>query len=248
MNPKLMIASALALAIPTAAPALAFAQDWSSGRHPAPFTSQRGYTELRISPPPGGQVYVYEGHRLLGRFNQSGRMMVASGRDYHVVAMQGDTQLWSGDVTASGAPLTLTWSPHERFREQIAPPRYEQAPSTRPYEAPPRWEQAPPAYEPGGYAAPVISSSELRSLLREMDSATDDQGRLDALADATPRYAFAVPQADWILGRFRTDAYRLAALQRLEGSLVDRRDAEILLRRFRSPSARQQAQDILGWY
>jgi len=236
MNPKLTIAGALALLVPVTAPAAAFAQDWS-GSSPPP-AAQRGYTELRITPPQGGRVYVYDGHRLLGRFDRDGVMLVTSGRGYRVVAMRGDTKVWAGDVMAAGSPIELRWAEQPRAREPLAPPRYEQAP--------PRYEQAPPRHEQRGREA-VISSAELRSLLRELEATPEDQDRLDALAGATSRHAFTTSQASPVLGRFHSDAYRLAALERLQGRLVDREDARTLTWRFRSPSARRFAEEMLGW-
>ncbi|APR87658.1 hypothetical protein A7982_13007 [Minicystis rosea] len=238
MNLKLTLAGALAL-IPTFVAVPAFAQTWPNGRYESapPIAQQRGYTELRIAPPQGGQVYVYEGRRLLGRFDQPGSMIVATGRDYRVIASRGDAQIWSGDVTAAGVPVDLNWAGGARYRTPIAPP-------PAGYATPPGYDQAPPLARP---MAPVMTTSELRALLRELDDEDDDQDRMDALAEASARRSFAVPQASWILGRFRSDAYRLVALERLRDRIVGREDAGILLQRFRSPAARQQAAEMLGW-
>src|SRR5262245_45324751 len=93
------IVGALALVFP-ALPALAEVPP--NGYYGAPYTApQPERTQLRVAPPPGGSVYVYEGHRLLGRFDRPGSMMVATGRSYRIVAMRGDEQLWRGDVAAS---------------------------------------------------------------------------------------------------------------------------------------------------
>lgn len=258
MNPKHLIVGALALLLPTAAPALAFAQDYA---HLPQAIAPQGYTELRVAPPPGGQVYVYDGHRLLGRFDRAGALMVPTGHPYRVVATRGDTQLWEGNVTAAGVPLDLNWSAVERYREPIAPPPpaygygrpYQAPPPSGYYPVPPPQAQEAQPYGYGGYGgyggyqAPVIGTRELRSLLHELDTEADDQDRLAAIADAASRYSFAVPQADWILGRFRSDAYRLAALERMRDHIIDRDDAFILLQRFRGVAAREQAQHMLGW-
>jgi hypothetical protein len=264
MNPKLMLTGALALIIPTTVPALAYAQGYGYGYPPPQAVAPQGYTELRVAPPPAGRVYVYDGHRLVGRFDSPGEMTVPTGRPYHVVVMRGDTQVWNGDVTAMGTPLDLDWGAGQRYRGPMQPPPaygygyggpfgappppsgYYPTPP-RPYEGAPGYEEAAPPYASEGYAAPVIGSPELRSLLREMDQASDDQDRLSALADAALRYSFAVPQADWILGRFHSDAYRLAALERMRGRILDRNDAFILLQRFHATAAREQAQHMLGW-
>jgi hypothetical protein len=241
MHPKIMIAGALALLAPLE-PTSALAQGWPAGGYP-PYGAAQGFTEVRVVPPAGGVVYLYEGHRLLGRFDRPGSVMVPTGRAYRVVALRGDTQIWSGSVTAAGAPLDLSWAAQARTREPNAPSGYAEAP----YLAPPREQETPPPYATPGYGPQVVPDAELRSLLREMDTATTDQDRLDALAAATARYAFAVPQADWILSRFRSDAYRMAALDRLRDRLVDREETLILLQRFRSPAMRLAARELLGF-
>ena len=254
MNLKLMIGSALALAVPTTMAAPAFAQTWPNGRYESapPIPQQRGYTELRVAPPPGGQVYIYEGRRLLGRFEQPGTMLVASGRQYRVIASRGDAQLWSGDVMAAGAPVDLNWAGPTRHRTPIAPPPvgyptppgYDQAPPW--YPTPPGYDQAPPRV--ARPVAPIMTTGELRELLRELDDEDNDHDRMDALSEAAQRRSFAVPQASWILSRFRSDPYRLVALECMRDRMIDRDDAGILLQQFRSGPARQQAAEMLrGW-
>ncbi|MFT3765530.1 MAG: DUF4476 domain-containing protein [Minicystis sp.] len=229
MNLKLKLAGALALIVPTLASTPALAQGWGPYEAPSPAVP-RGFTELRIAPPPGGQVYIYEGHRLLGRFDRPGSMLAPNGRDYRVTAMRGDARLWTGTVTTSGDPINLSWAPVERQREPMAP----------------RYEETQP-WGPGDVRAPIMSSGELRGLLFEMDRTPGDQNRLDALAAASERHSFTVPQVDWILGRFRSDAYRLAALERMRHRLVDHEDADILIQRFRNAPARAQAARMLGY-
>jgi hypothetical protein len=225
---QLMLAGALALAAPMIAPP-AFAE---TGRARSRIATPPGYTELRVAPPPGGTVYVYEGHRLLGRFDREGAMLVATGRDYRVVAMRGDEKLWAGDVTASGLPLELDWSmPSPRFRQPFPPPS---GPSA---EQPPLGQSRHEVVLPQGAQ---------RSLLRQLDRARDDQSRIEALADATTRYALSSAQAASILDRFRTDAYRLAALEWMSQKIIPSDEAPSLVDRFRSPAARRMARDILS--
>ena len=47
-------------------------------------------TALNIVPPAYGSVYVYDGRRLLGRFDGSGSLWLPTGRVYRVVAMRGE--------------------------------------------------------------------------------------------------------------------------------------------------------------
>jgi hypothetical protein len=244
MSPKLTIAGALALLAPLV-PASAYAQGWPAGGYPPPYGATQGYTEVRVAPPSGGVVYVYDGHRLLGRFDRPGSVLVPTGRAYRVVALRGDTQIWAGNVTASGSPVDLSWSAQARTREPNTPYGYPAAPPEGTYATPPPAE--PPPYTAPSYGPQVMPSHELRGLLREMDNTGDDQDRLDALAAAVTRHSFASPQADWILSRFRSDAYRLAALERLRDHLVDREDTGILLQRFRSPGMRMAARELLGY-
>ena len=226
---KVMLAGALALAVPMIAPPVALAE---TGRARSRIAAPPGYTELRIAPPPGGTVYVYEGHRLLGRFDRDGMMLVATGRDYRVVAMRGDTKLWAGDVSASGAPLELDWSaPPPRFRQPFPPPR---GPSA----------ELPPLGQPRHEV--VMSTSTQRTLLRSMDRARDDQARIEALAETTSRYAVSATQAASILVRFRSDAYRLAALEWMRDKIIPTDQAPSLIDRFQSPAARRLAGEILA--
>lgn len=229
MNIRTSVAAVAALALPmiVAPPAQA-----SQRVLAPPMTAPPGYTELQVGPPAGGTVYVYEGHRLLGRFDRAGSMLVPSGRDYRVVATRGDTQLWSGDVTAAGAPLSLDWSQPQRARQPFPPPAF--------------GADVPLGWGHSENTGPLLSTASFRSLLRAMDDARDDQPRLDMVADAAGRYTLTTSQAAFILGRFRSDAYRLAALDKMRDRLLDRDDGSSLLDRFRNPSARRFARDLLS--
>lgn len=250
MNLKTTLAGALVLLAPAAT---ALAQEPGYG-YRAPYTvpaPQRSTTQLRIVPPPGGLVYVYDGHRLLGRFDRPSALSVATGRSYRIVAARGDDVLWSGSVGATGAPIDLSWAAEQRTREPImpryaAPPRgYDEA-QPRYYEQDPRYQEiAPP--QASGYGGEIIPDAILWTLLRTLDQQLVDRDRLEAVSDAAARYAFTVPQVDRVLLRFRSDRYRLMALARVRDRLVDRADAAVLERRFASPSARAEARDLLAW-
>jgi hypothetical protein len=125
MNIKTTLAGALALLAPAGT---ALAQVPGDGYEAPCYAPQRPTTQLRVVPPPGGLVYVYDRHRLLGRFDRPGAMIVMTGRSYRVVAMRGDDMIWSGTVGAIGDPLDLSWSVEQRYRE----------PSMPRYPAPPR--------------------------------------------------------------------------------------------------------------
>lgn len=117
---KLMttLAGALALLAPAAT---ALAQVPGEDYESPCYAQQRPTTPLRVVPPHGGLVYVYDGHRLLGRFGRPGAMTVVTGRSYRIVAMRGDDLIWSGSVGATGAPLDLSWAVQPRYREQTSP-------------------------------------------------------------------------------------------------------------------------------
>jgi len=115
MSIKATLTGALAL-LTTVVPSLALAQPpgvYIPGRvyggyeaYPPPEPS---YTSLNIAPPAYGSVYVYEGRRLIGRFDGPGALWVTAGRVYRAVAMRSDQVVWSGDLNATGAPLELRW-------------------------------------------------------------------------------------------------------------------------------------------
>jgi hypothetical protein len=113
MNIKTTLAGALALLIP-AVPSLAFAQqsgypyarDYDEPPYATPAAS---VTPLNIVPPAYGSVYVYEGHRLLARFDGPGSVWVPSGGVYRVVAMRGEQMIWSGNAATTGVPVELRW-------------------------------------------------------------------------------------------------------------------------------------------
>jgi len=93
--------------------------------YPAPVSST---TALNIVPPVYGSVYVYDGRRLLGRFDGSGALWLPTGRIYRVVAMRGEQVVWNGSATTTGVPIELRWQA----------PRAWYPSTPYPYAAPPR--------------------------------------------------------------------------------------------------------------
>lgn len=242
MKLKTTLAGTLALLAPAAT---ALAQVPGESYETPWIAPQRATTQVRVVPPLGGEVLVYDGHRLLGRFNQPGAMTVVTGRSYRIVATRGDDVIWSGTVGTTGAPLDLSWAPETRYREPTMP-RYPAPP--RGYdEGQPRYYDEGPPPEAGVQAAPVMPDVGMRALLRTLDEQSTDADRLEAVSEAASRYAFTVPQVDWMLMRFQSDRYRLAALARVRDRLVDPEDGWALARRFVHPSARAQARAMLAW-
>jgi hypothetical protein len=108
-----LTAAALALAF-SAVPSLAHAQEPYGGWEPpvqqAPQPQpQQEFTHVRITPPPFGVIYLYDGRRLVGRFDRPGALWLPAGRTYRVVAMRGDQQIWNGWAPATLAPIELRW-------------------------------------------------------------------------------------------------------------------------------------------
>lgn len=103
-------AAALALAI-SAVPSLANAQEPYGGWEPPIQQTQPAgdLTRVRVSPPSYGVVYLYDGRRLMGRFDRPGSLWLPAGRTYRVVAMRGDQQIWNGWAPATLAPIELRW-------------------------------------------------------------------------------------------------------------------------------------------
>jgi hypothetical protein len=112
MSIKTTVAGALALLVP-ALPSVALAQGY-----PYPPRYEPSTTPLTLIPPAYGSVYVYEGRRLLGRFDGPGVLWLATGGLFRIVAMRGDQVVWSGDRSTTGAPVELRWP---------APPQYDAA-------------------------------------------------------------------------------------------------------------------------
>ena len=104
------LAGALTLLIPLT-PAAASAQEAEypygyDTPYAPPVTST---TALNIVPPAYGSVYVYDGRRLLGRFDGSGSLWLPTGRVYRVVAMRGEQVVWNGTAATTGVPIELRW-------------------------------------------------------------------------------------------------------------------------------------------
>jgi hypothetical protein len=224
MMPKILLAAALELALPSAARAQEPARPWYPPyTYPAPYAqgpvitqNPHDSTQLRVVPAEAGAVFVFDGSRLIGRFDQPGSLNVESGRSYVVVAIQSQRYLWGGDVPISGPSLQLS------FRQQAAP----------------GWtygQGQPPAIERYGY----------RGLLDSLDRQYDDRGRLDILRTEAQRDTFTTEQAHQILERFRSEPDRLEALKVLRNRLVDQDNRFQLTRHFRQAETRRQAIDVL---
>ena len=78
-------------------------------------------TALNIVPPAYGSVYVYDGRRLLGRFDGSGSLWLPTGRVYRVVAMRGEQVVWNGTAATNGVPIELRWQAQRTW--YTPPPR-----------------------------------------------------------------------------------------------------------------------------
>lgn len=137
MNIKTTVAGAFALIV-SAVPSLAFAQQpsypyartYDEPPYAAPEVSS---TPLNISPPAYGSVYVYDGRRLLARFDGPGSVWVPSGGVYRVVAMRNDQVVWSGNARTTGVPVELRW-PAPRTWCPAPSPSYVVRPRTAPIE------------------------------------------------------------------------------------------------------------------
>jgi len=88
-----------------------------------------GYTYLRVVPPFGGTVLVYDRREIIGRFDRAGSMAVPAGQPYRVVAMRGPALIWSGYITASGPTIDLRWDARAEVLQS-----YEQPPVMDAYE------------------------------------------------------------------------------------------------------------------
>jgi hypothetical protein len=148
MSIKSLVAGAVALAI-ACVPTLASAQEVGGSYYDpygeAPYVQpQPQYTAVRVVPPAYGSVYLYEGRRLVGRFDGPGAMWLPTGRYYRVVAVRGDQMIWNGGAATTGAPLDLRWRaprpwyPHPSYSYPSYPSYpYARDPYGSPY-APPR--------------------------------------------------------------------------------------------------------------
>jgi hypothetical protein len=139
VNIKLTLAGALTLAI-AAVPSLAFAQQ--SGGYSygpvAPYTAPEpvAFTRITIVPPAYGSVFLYDGRRLVGRFDGPGALWMPSGRVYGVTAMRGDQVLWNGSANVTGGvPVDLRWpAPPGWSPRTQCPYGYPTGPLTEPVE------------------------------------------------------------------------------------------------------------------
>jgi hypothetical protein len=124
MNIKTTLAGALALLIPLV-PAVAAAQEAESpyGYDTQYAPPEVSVTALNIVPPAYGSVSVYEGRRLVGRFDGSGALWLPTGRVYRVVAMRGDQVLWNGTTTTTGVPIDLRWQAPQTWVPRTYYPR-----------------------------------------------------------------------------------------------------------------------------
>jgi hypothetical protein len=136
------LGATLALAFP-AVPSVAQAQD-SSGYYPygyeepyAPYETST--STVNIAPPAYASVYLYEGRRLMSRFDGAGALWLPTGHIYRVVAMRGDQVVWSGNISTTGAPIDLRWSPQASYYYRRG---YGTSPS--PYAYPPARPVTPP--------------------------------------------------------------------------------------------------------
>jgi hypothetical protein len=135
MNLKSIPAGALAL-LAFAVPSSATAQ---SPDYPYPppryVVTERSTTPLSVVPPAYGSVFVYEGRRLLGRFDGPGVLWLPTGAVYRIVAMRGDQVVWSGDRSTGGVPVELRWPAPPQYRAETACPwAYPSGPLTAPVE------------------------------------------------------------------------------------------------------------------
>ena len=87
------------------------------------------YTYLRVVPPFGGTVLVYDRREIIGRFDRAGSMAVPAGQPYRVVAMRGPALIWSGYITAAGPTIDLRWDARAEVLKT-----YEQPPVMDAYE------------------------------------------------------------------------------------------------------------------
>jgi hypothetical protein len=114
MNILIIPAGALALLI-SAVPGLAFAQQSYPPPYPAdedetPWGQpQVSVTPVDVVPPAYGSVYLYDGRRLLARFDGPGALWLPTGGVYRVVAMRGERIVWNGSTTTAGVPVSLRW-------------------------------------------------------------------------------------------------------------------------------------------
>jgi hypothetical protein len=126
MTIKHTVAGALALLVPCV-PSLASAQPVGSpcyGNEPFWAGPGQSVTAMTVVPPAYGSVFVYEGRRLVGRFDGSGALWLPTGRLYRIVAMRGEQVLWNGNVSTTGAPVELRWpgAPMGYQRRPLTPP------------------------------------------------------------------------------------------------------------------------------
>jgi hypothetical protein len=141
-----MLSATLAFAIP-AVPSVARAQD-SSGYYPSYGYEEQPYapyetstSTVNIAPPAYASVFLYEGRRLMSRFDGPGAVWLPTGHIYRVVAMRGDQVVWSGNISTTGAPIDLRWAPPQTlYRRGYGTSPYPYAyPPARPLTPPTEW-------------------------------------------------------------------------------------------------------------
>jgi hypothetical protein len=137
----------VALAVP-ALPSVARAQDTGSYTYdpygveepysypavPAPITST-----VNIAPPAYASVFVYEGRRLMSRFDGPGALWLPAGHVYRVIAMRGDQVVWSGNISTTGAPIDLRWGQRAYYGYGRQYQYGRQYPQTAPPSPPVEW-------------------------------------------------------------------------------------------------------------
>jgi hypothetical protein len=136
------LGATLALATP-AVPSVAQAQDssgyYSYGYEEQPYAPYETSTStVNVAPPTYASVYVYEGRRLMSRFDGPGALWLPTGHIYRVVAMRGDQVIWTGNISTTGAPIDLRWAPPQ------ASYYYRRGCGASPYAYPPARPVTPP--------------------------------------------------------------------------------------------------------
>ncbi len=124
MNITTILAGTLTLLIP-AIPAAAQEAEYPYGYETPYAAPVSTTTAMNIVPPAYGSVYVYEGRRLLGRFDGSGALWLPTGRVYRIVAMRGEQVVWNGTATTTGVPIELRWQAPRTYAPQprvLVPP------------------------------------------------------------------------------------------------------------------------------
>jgi hypothetical protein len=218
---KTFAAGALALAMVPALPAVARAQaPYGYGEPGAWEAPQPQNTLVRVTPPPWGVVYLYEGRRLVGRFDRPGSLWLPMGRSYRVVAMRGDQQVWSGFAETAGSTLDLIWPAPRAFGRHVPRPYpaqpYAEEPSARDY------TQQPSPYAGSPFVAPLIPDQELRQILHALDATEDEGQKLSIVQAAARRFSFTGAAVDRLLARFPSEHFRVRAFDALAPRVIDR--------------------------